>query len=97
MSLSRRMVSDWSFLHRIPNCSDHSYVCLEAWKNMKYGHVKNTSTGNDILAPRVELSSRSTKTTVIVTVQMIEHARIAKAQASPEVSWARSRFNLNLL
>ena len=64
---------------------------------MKYGHVKNTSTGNDILAPAVELSSRSTKTTVIVTVQMIERARIAKAQASPEVSWARSRFNLNLL
>lgn len=96
MSSSRRMVSDWSFLHRIPNYSDHSYVCLEAWKNMKYGHVKNTSTGNDILAPLVELSSRSTKP-VIVTVQMIERARIAKAQASPEVAWARSRFNLNLL
>jgi hypothetical protein len=64
---------------------------------MKYGHVKNTSTGNDILAPVVELSSRSTKPVVIVTVQMIERARIAKAQASPEVSWARSRFNLNLL
>ncbi|MCJ7469606.1 hypothetical protein MUO74_03775 [Candidatus Bathyarchaeota archaeon] len=63
---------------------------------MKYGHVKNTSTGKDILAPVVELSSRSTKP-VIVTVQMIERARIAKAQASPEVAWARSRFNLNLL
>jgi len=64
---------------------------------MKYGHVKNTSTGNDILAPVVELSSRSTKPVGIVTVQMIERARIAKAQASPEVAWARSRFNLNLL
>jgi hypothetical protein len=97
MSWSRRMVSNWSFLHRIPNCSDHSYVCLEAWKNMKYGHVKNTSAGNDILAPIVELSPRSTRATVIVTVQMIDRARIAKAQASPEVAWARSRFNLNLV
>ena len=64
---------------------------------MKYGHVKNTSTGNDILAPVVELSPRSTRATVIVTVQMIDRARIAKAQASPEVAWARSRFNLNLV
>jgi hypothetical protein len=91
------MVSDWSFLHRIPNCSDHSYVYLEAWKNMKYGHVRNTRTGNDILAPVVELSSRSTKPAVIVTVQMIERARIAKAQITPEVAWARSRSNLNLM
>ena len=83
----------WSLLHRTPNYSDQSIICLEALKNMKYGYIRDRGGRNTLRTSKVILSSPKTMTAV--SVQTAEKMR--NEEITPEAVWARARFTLNIL
>lgn len=90
----KRVISDWSLFRRMPNWSDHSFVCLEVCEDMKYGHMRGASGRNNLRTALVEPSSNLFKTVPEIPVQLIEHAN--REVVKPEMIWASLRFILNI-